>query len=574
MTEDCFTIRHKRLACRLGLFLFCALLLAGCGPKKLDVPQTPTAMNTPSDDEMLDSFREALKDDGLPLSDVEMRALLSEGVIDRGLSTADMREVQVYFKHYVHSARPVVERFIRRSQPYMAYTRKVFRERGMPEELACLAFVESGYNPVAVSRSNAVGMWQFMAATGRQYGLNQDWWMDERRDPYRATQAAADYLAKLYGDFNDWHLAVAAYNAGEGKIGRALEGAQCDTFFELCRNNGVLDDKMRLKEETQQYVPRFLAMCKIMRNAEALGFRPAEPDEDEPALVPAVELSARPGTDLAALAMKLGMRWDEFAAYNPAFRRYITPPDRYVAVYVPYHAQAQASVLLRDEKLAGTGWGTYTVARGDSMSRISKRTGVPVSVLRQLNRKSEPLKAGARLRIPGRAGSTMVASLSSAPNVSTSKPAARASASSRAARSQTVAARPSAQASAPKPAASPAATRKHTVRSGDTLASLSRRYGVGLDELRQANRQLSDPHVLKIGQVLAIPGKGAARPVQQAKASGGGAKATATYKVQPGDTMWGIARKFNMPPDELLNLNNMNRASTLRPGDFVRIARN
>lgn len=571
MTEYCSTIRHKRLGCRLGLFLFCALLLAGCGPKKLDVPPPATDVaSTAADDELLDSYREALRDDGLPLSDVEMRALLSEGVIDRNLSTDDMREVQVYFKHYVHKARPVVERFIRRSQPYMAYTRKVFRERGMPEELACLAFVESGYNPLAVSRSNAVGMWQFMAATGRQYGLAQDWWMDERRDPYRATKAAADYLAKLYGDFNDWHLAVAAYNAGEGKIGRALAGTQCDTFFELCRNNDVLDDKMQLKEETRQYVPRFLAMCKIMRNAETLGFQPAEADEDEPVLVPAVELSARPGTDLAALAMKLGMRWDEFAAYNPAFRRYITPPDRYVAVYVPYHAEARASLLLRNETLAGSGWATYTVARGDTMSRISKRTGVPVSVLRQLNRKSEPLKAGARLRIPGRAGSTMVASLSSPPNVSSAKPAARVSGSRRAAPSRTVASHTPAKASSP---ASAATTQKHTVKSGDTLASLARRYGVSLDELRRANRQLSNPHALKIGQRITIPAKGATRTAQ-AKATGRAAKTVETYKVQPGDTMWGIARKFNMPPAELLSLNNMSGSSTLKPGDFVRIARN
>lgn len=348
MSDRLSTFRPKGAALRLALCVCCALLLAGCGTAKLDVPEAPLAVNTPTDEEMLESYRLALQDDGRPLSDVEMRALLSTGEVDRGLSTEEMREVQVYFKHYVHSARPVVERFIRRGQPYIDYTRRVFRERGLPEELAYLAFVESGYNPVAVSRSNAVGMWQFMAPTGRQYGLQQDWWMDERRDPYRSTRAAAEYLAKLYGDFGDWHLAVAAYNAGEGKIGRALEGTQTDTFFALCRNNALLDDKAQLKEETRQYVPRFLAMCKIMRNADVLGFRPAEMAEDERVLLPAVELSARPGTDLAALATKLGMSWDEFAAYNPAFRRYITPPDRYVSVYVPRYAQAQASLLLRD----------------------------------------------------------------------------------------------------------------------------------------------------------------------------------------------------------------------------------
>ena len=613
MSDRLSTFRPKGAALRLALCVCCALLLAGCGTAKLDVPEAPLAVNTPTDEEMLESYRLALQDDGRPLSDVEMRALLSTGEVDRGLSTEEMREVQVYFKHYVHSARPVVERFIRRGQPYIDYTRRVFRERGLPEELAYLAFVESGYTPVAVSRSNAVGMWQFMAPTGRQYGLQQDWWMDERRDPYRSTRAAAEYLAKLYGDFGDWHLAVAAYNAGEGKIGRALEGTQTDTFFALCRNNALLDDKAQLKEETRQYVPRFLAMCKIMRNADVLGFRPAEMAEDERVLLPAVELSARPGTDLAALATKLGMSWDEFAAYNPAFRRYITPPDRYVSVYVPRYAQAQASLLLRDASLSGSGWTTYTVAKGDSMSRISKRTGVPVTVLRQLNRKSEPLKAGAKLRIPGRAGATLVASTPAKPASGKARSSTRTAPATATATKHKVqsgdtlgalalrygvsvaalsAANPqlkdprsmrvgqvlnvpgtSAPAAARTVARAPAETTpapsvtKHKVQSGDTLASLARRYKVGIDALSAANPQLKDPHSLRVGQTLTVPAPG----TTVAKATSG--KTPTTYKVQPGDTMWAIARKFNIPPAELLALNNMEDASRLRPGDFVRVAR-
>lgn len=619
MTERLFTFRPREAALRLALCVLCALLLAGCGTARLDVPQAPLAANTPTDDEMLESYRLALQDDSLPLSDVEMRALLSLGEVDRGLDTDDMREVHIYFKHYVHSARPVVERFIRRSQPYIDYTRQIFRERGLPEELAYLAFVESGYNPVAVSRSNAVGMWQFMAPTGRQYGLQQDWWMDERRDPYRSTRAAADYLAKLHGDFGDWHLAVAAYNAGEGKIGRALAGTRTKTFFALCRDNALLDDKAQLKDETRRYVPRFLAMCKIMRNADVLGFRPAELAEDERILLPAVELSARPGTDLAALAAKLGMGWEEFAAYNPAFRRYITPPDRYVSVYVPRYAQTQASLLLRDAVPSGSGWTTYTVARGDSMSRISKRTGVPVTVLRQVNRQSEPLKAGAKLRIPGRAGSTLVATAPAraASVPATIRPADRAPAKISPAKTAatrhtvrpgdtlgTVALRydvslDALRAANPQlkdprllrvgqvlalpggstPAATPVATRagvraaaaKHKVRSGETLASLSRRYNVSLDDFSAANPQLKDLHVLRVGQVLAVPAPGTA--VAKAPAKAAPTKAPATYKVQPGDTMWAIARKFNIPPAELLALNNLEDASRLRPGDFVRVDR-
>ncbi|MCH5277433.1 MAG: LysM peptidoglycan-binding domain-containing protein [Desulfovibrionaceae bacterium] len=733
----------------LALGAGCAVLLAGCGANpRLDAPQAPLAAAGPSDEDMLESYRLALQDEGLPLSDVEMRALLSTGEVDRGLGTDDMREVQVYFKHYIHSARPVVERFMRRGQSYIGYTRRIFRERGLPEELAYLAFVESGYNPVAVSRSNAVGMWQFMAGTGRQYGLRQDWWMDERRDPYHATRAAADYLAKLYGDFRDWHLAVAAYNAGEGKIGRALQGTQTETFFALCRSNELLDDKAQLKEETRQYVPRFLAVCKIMRNAEALGFSPAEAVDTERVLQPVAELSARPGTDLAALAGRLNMSWDEFAAYNPAFRRYITPPDRYVPVYVPSTLQAQASLALRDASLTGSGWTTYTVTKGDSMGRISKRTGVPVSVLRQLNRKSEPLRAGAKLRIPGRAGAAPVSVASdkgssparAANSAKAANPARAASPAKAPASSQAVAA--SARDAAPSPATAPAGTSNaapagaaiprgaatHTVQRGDTLASLSRRYGVSVaaisaanpglanprslragqvlnlpgastgaagstavagsaatapDRAAQANAQavadtgagtpathtvrpgdtlaslaryygvsmgaisaanpgLADPHSLRVGQVLNVPGASAVSqagadssvkkvPARASTAASGAGRGVtthtvrrgdtlaslsrrygvsvaalsaanpqlnprslrvgqtitvpaagssvsaapsggpATYRVQPGDTMWGIARKFNIPPADLLALNNMKDAGDLHPGDFVRV---
>ena len=152
------------------LFVLCLSLLTACGSKQIHGPDLAMDFD---DSAMLESYRVALKDGGLPLTDVEMRALLSVGELDRNLSAEELREVKIFFRHLVHNARPTVERLLQRSQPYIDFTRSVFRERGMPEELAYLAFVESGYNPIAVSRSNAVGMWQFMAPTGRQYGLVQ-----------------------------------------------------------------------------------------------------------------------------------------------------------------------------------------------------------------------------------------------------------------------------------------------------------------------------------------------------------------------------------------------------------------
>ena len=567
---------------RWVFFCFCAWLISGCATTQTTILPNP-------DDAAPDYSGIILEDDGIVLTDAERRALLSQGELDRGLSREDLLEVQKYFKFYVHGNRRTIELNLLRSRPYLAYARKVFREKGMPEELACLAYVESGYNPVAVSRSKAMGMWQFMSATGRQYDLTQDWWMDERLDPYKATRAAAEYLAELYDMFHDWHLAIASYNAGPGKISRALEGTGESEFFELCRSNDMLDEKRQLKPETMQYVPRFLAMCKIMRNIDTLGFSPAEPRPEDLVKVPARELRAKPNTDLAAFAGALNMSWAEFSAYNPAFKRYITPPDRHVSVYVPYHVEARADKLLRDGKLSGKGWATYTIVRNDTLSKISSRTGVPVSILRQANPRCEPLQIGKKLRIPSMSGNGeyMIASASSkkasSGSSSSSSKASQGKRSSGSSRAAAVAAAPkkSSQTAAPSKKSSRSATvaaaskkssstsakssgsgksggRSHEVRSGDTLASIAREYGVTLTAMREANTQLEDPHKLKVGQKLNVP----AAP-----------KKDIMYTVRSGDTLWSISRRFNTSPGEIRSPNNLT-SNTLRPGDALRVAVN
>ncbi len=556
---------------RWAIFCLCALLLSGCGTSKESLPEPD---NTAPDYSGI-----VLEDDGIALTDAEREALFSQGELDRGLSQADLMEVQKYFKFYVHGNRRTIELNLLRSRPYFAYARKVFREKGLPEELACLAYVESGYNPTAVSRSKAMGMWQFMSATGRQYDLAQDWWMDERLDPYKATRAAADYLAELYDLFQDWHLAIASYNAGPGKMSRALEGTGEEKFFSVCRNNDVLDEKRKLKPETMQYVPRFLAMCKIMRNAEALGFAPAEPRAEDLVSAPVRELRARPNTDLAAFAGALGMSWAEFSAYNPAFKRYITPPNRPVSVYVPYHVEARADKLLRDGKLTGRGWSTYTIARNDTLGKISVRTGVPVSVLRQANPRCEPLKIGKKLRIPGtgKGGESMLASASAPAKSAKAVPAKAAPAKQTVTRaskgSKPAAVAAASKKSAPAPAAGKSGSgkgsapdsksRSHKVRSGDTLASIAREYGISLTAMRDANSHLDDPHRLTVGQKVNVP-----------KRSGSAEKSKSVmYTVRSGDTLWSISRRFNTSPGEIRSMNKLT-GNTVRPGDALRVAVN
>ncbi len=547
---------------RLTILVLSAFMLSACASK---VEVEPVQMQR-ADTIDWESYMAVLADDNTPLTQTEMYALLEEGEIDDDITPMQMKEVQKYFKHYVHTNRKVIERFMMRSQNLLPYTKQVFKERGLPEDLAYLAFVESGYNHSAVSRSKAVGLWQFMAPTGRHYGLTQDWWMDERLDPYRSTQAAADYLTKLYGDFNDWHLAIAAYNAGEGKIGRALAGTGSDSFFDLLETNYLLDEKAQLRTETQEYVPRFLAMTKIMRHATMLGFAPALPEPKDTVLMPVTPLTAPPGTDLVALSQAIGMSWETFNAHNAAYKRAVTPPDKYCTVYVPTNLVAQAQTALKKDTGLGGGWKTYTVAKGETLSSISKKTGVPVQALRQNNLVSEPLKVGTQLRVPATAPSSNTALASATPKKQEKKEAPV----------QTAQASPK-KSSAPQQAAgkesTKVATKSYKVQKGDTLAGIARASGISLTELRRMNPQLASSDI-KIGENVFVPKTSTVASVSAAQSPStppSQQKKHQVYTVQSGDTLWAIARKFDVAPDELLAWNNMTRESTIRPGDSVKI---
>ncbi|MCQ2445125.1 MAG: transglycosylase SLT domain-containing protein, partial [Mailhella sp.] len=383
------------------------LLLAGCAHERVGAPELSEggrngmkSAEVRSTDEQVAEGR--VPDAALKLGVNEEKAFSRTEVLDAGMNAAETRQVKYHFIKYVRERRSTLEKFLRNGIPYVNHSRAVFRSRGMPEELAYLAYLESGYNPLAVSSSKAVGMWQFMAPTGRDYGLRQDWWVDERMDPVKSTEAAAKYLARLYSIFHDWHLAIASYNGGEGKIGRAKSATGAGSLHEIIRRNGSLSYDMQLREETRLYVPRFLAIAKIMRDPEKLGIRPAAPDPSHPVLVPSVALTAKPATDLVELARRLGMTWKEFLCYNPQFLRSISPAGRESTVYIPRTREQQARSL-RESALAGAGWTYSTVRRKDTLARVSAATGVPASVLSELN--PGALTEGRRLRVPARAGS-------------------------------------------------------------------------------------------------------------------------------------------------------------------------
>lgn len=543
-----FSKRHFKQCILLSAL---CVSLSACGTKEYQGEELVSVSES-----LYEGYIETVDEESGPLLAPEMQALLSVGEIDKNISQEELKLVEADYKHYVKNprGRVTIERFMYRSLPYLAYTKKVFRERNMPEELAYLAFVESGYNPWAISKAGAVGMWQFMPATGRYCGLAQNWWVDERRDPYKATVAAAKYLQEMYDEFGDWLLALAAYNAGPGKIRRALAETDTDNFFDLMEaNENIQNDKIKIKEETQQYVPRFLAMAKIMRNFELLGFQAKENElgkGHEVIAEKAVAIKAQPGSDLRSIAKELGMGWYEFLNYNPAYLRDVTPLTGEMYFYVPVTKEAKAHQVSKMSVVAG--WSTYKIARGDTLSGISKKTGVPIHVLRQVNTISEPLRIGTMLKVP--ATNTYLAR-----NMSNG--------------------------------IRPENNRIYTVQRGDTFGEIAERFGMGVNELKRANPNVRDIRKIALGQKINIPGaknqhtitaKAPVKTVQVAKKQSNiqnlaneakeiKVQGTKEHTLQQGETLYSIANRYGLSVDELQALNGNLDPTTLKIGQKIRV---
>lgn len=520
------------------------MVLAGCGARKSTSPEVamPGVI---------------LPESGAdPLTHTEMAALKSTGHIDKDVPDQAMSDVAVQYKYFLRKGRQTMCAFSKRSEQYLDYARQVFRSRGMPEELANLAIVESGYRPDAQSPAGAAGAWQFMPGTGTVYGLRQDWWTDERLDPYKATEAAADYLQKLHNDFGDWPTAIAAYNAGEGKMSRAKQGTGGRNFFEVRALNHTLDEKAQLREETKQYVPRFMAVTKIMRNLPQLGFEPIQPEKAPGVL----RFTAQPGTDLTALSKACNLSWPEFASYNKHHKRRITCTDHTTFVYVPSRSQQQAQQFLCTTQPASyAGWGPVKVASSaDTWEKLSRRANVPVARLRAVNPETEKLKAGLTILAPRGV------------NMSKGAVAALDGKAARSAKAEKPAPRSKQKGAEAQNAM---AGGKHTLQANETLYAVARKYNVSVAALQQHNG-IEDPGKLRQGHVLRIPGAGDAAPRATAGASGsiGKKKAPrATYTVQANDSLWKIARKHNVSVDELKRWNGVDEKS-LRLGARLVVA--
>jgi membrane-bound lytic murein transglycosylase D len=367
---------------------------------------------------------------------------------------------------------------LQRGAQYLPMIQSVFRAEGLPLDLAYVPLIESAFKPTALSRAKAKGVWQFMKGTGLEHGLKQDWYIDERSDPEKATLAAAKYFKSLYNMFDDWHLAMASYNGGPGRMQRAIKRSGRDNFWSLTATSRYLP------RETREYVPMILAAVIIAKNPVKYGFEVAE------TTAPSVEtVLVPPAVDLRRVAEWTGVSADEIQQLNPELRRWTTPiRGSDYELTVP---AGQAEVVR--ERLASTGsnelnalqW--HVVKRGETLVTIARKLRVSRADLAEANYlgTSSRVQAGQRLLIPRMPSAALLARA--------------ANGEAPAAATDTVA-----QATFEESAIEESARIIHRVRRGETLSSIAKKYQTTIESLKAANNLRGS--VVKVGDRLVVQG--------------------------------------------------------------------
>lgn len=424
------------------------------------------------------------------------------------------REEQWFAKHPDY-----LDRTFRRGERYLYYIVSELEARNMPRELALLPIVESAFNPVALSKAKAAGLWQFTPRTGVQYGLKQNAYYDGRRDVVESTRAALDYLQFLANEFDgDWLLAIAAYNTGEANVGRAVARNRAKDkpidFFSL-----------DLHRETEAYVPKLLAMRRIVNDPQRYGLEFGELD-NEPYFVK-VDIGGQ--IDLELAADLASMSKEDFLGLNPGFKRRVTDPNGPHHLLIPVENEEKflekLASLPADKRVPII---SYRVRKGDSLQAIARRYGMTVAELRSFNHlKSNSIRPGQELLLSshGTVASNSIPEPESTPSSKKSS-------------------------SKQKPAT-------YTVRSGETLWGIAKTHGVDAETLAALN-SIGAGGKLSVGQKLKLPG---ATTMASTQAS----QERLTYTVRRGDTLVRIARLFKVDVKQIMDWNKLG-SSVLKAG--------
>jgi len=395
----------------LCLSIFFTLLFQGFSFSDTNLPRYQTDLSgrdittqniSPSIDDQRDlsgDFRPMTEgpldvQDGRGTKDLRYEAQNPEPTYDMPITLN--KAVEKSMDYFKNSLSERFNRWLNRSGRYISLMREIFQEKGLPQDLVFLALIESGFNPYAYSWAKAVGPWQFISSTAKRYGLKINRWVDERRDPIKSTIAAAEYLKDLYDLFGSWNLALAAYNAGEKKVLSGLRKIKGGDFWDL---HGT----RYLKQETKEYVPRYMAATIIAKDPERHGF---VVDYHEPLKYDEVTVDSP--MNLKVIAKCAGTTIDEIKELNPELKVWFTPPDLSTyTIKIPYGTKEafldNLKALPESERFAGK---TYKVKKGDTLKGIARNFGVSTRIIKEVNSLGKGYKArpGDILLIPSQKG--------------------------------------------------------------------------------------------------------------------------------------------------------------------------
>lgn len=492
---------------------------------------------------------------------------------ERMASTSDLHipmpipdRVHAEIEKIQHAYPKNFQRGLDRSFQYLPYIRAEFAKAGLPQDLVWLAMVESQFHPRVTSRVGAGGMWQFMPSTGKRFGLNITDEVDDRYNWEKSTKAAIEYLKILHGQFGAWELAVSAYNRGEGGLERVLAQAGGDTNWWRVMEHPEAGAHIPL--ETKEFYPKLLASIIVAKNPEKYGFTINSYTPE-----PTTRVAVNGRYALSDLNAQLGLGEGTLEALNPDLTRRVTPARGEFMLAVPASVGARVAVALKEapqgaavrlasntasapaaspSAAAAKSNVTHVVRRGETLSVISQKYGVPVATIMSANKikSASRLRAGQRLNIPvsGAKASSRTQNAAAAPETKAPAPEAPAE-------------------GAPAPAPAPEqGDGWHEVKSGDTLSTIATKYGVEVSDLQDWNAMGSSTTVM-VNQKLKVAG-GASTVVAKADAP---SAATTTHTVKPGEYPAKIASTYGVRTADVLAWNGLTPESTIQVGQKLLI---